>query len=508
MESKRHGRTLPAIINGLSAAQAQSQGFIGIASDADDASVANSESLFLGESDDESTPSRSRSGSPQNIQDINGQTTKLNPAATPFDPKPTTSTPTAPSTSPNPFSAAATFGKPSGAPLQTKSTPVFDFNSITTNQAAHNPFESKEPPKFNFVTPGKGTKAEESKGTPSVLDSRGPPKGSFSPSPFGPKAGANSNGPVFSTSAQPIDIKPNFGLPSTTISESIKAVSDKSSTSTVAAVPSKAKSVLDQATGSSAPHVFSFETSPLFGPVDTASTTHDSKANLLQLSKDKDLDVLAPQQKDAAITSPNLTTLTTSKSTPFIQLQPPSPPTVGTNLPQAAPLKFPVSNDTLLPTPKPQFNPRLSQDSPKFPSFTAPISHPSLPPPSTKTVDATPRPNSILEPSTSSPRASSDPPVVKHSGVQPHQEKLAFSSSQIDPKSVALDKLSELMLLEDDGIMQQFIRFTVEPIIKASIAQHNDNESWKEASQSSPSAFSCGGRMLIGNRGMSCGLIG
>ena len=64
------------------------------------------------------------------------------------------------------------------------------------------------------------------------------------------------------------------------------------------------------------------------------------------------------------------------------------------------------------------------------------------------------------------------------------------------------------MLLEDNGIIQHFIEFTVGPIIKASIAQFDDESSWKEASQSSPPGFRYAERMLIGSRGMSCNFVG
>ena len=356
-------------------------------------------------------------------------------------------------------------------------------------------------------------KAEESKGIPSTLDSKGLPKSTFSPSPFGPKTGGNSNGHVSSKSVPPIDKRSTFGQPSTTLPttmmlEPINAIAGKSSTSNEAAVPSKPKSVLDQATASSAPHVFSFETSPLFGSVVTDTKTHNSNANQLKISIEKDPDFLASQQKDAASSTSVLTTSTTPKPTPFIQLQPPSPPTEETKLSQAAPLQFSASNDTLSPKPKAQFNPRHSQRSPMFPSSIAPAAPPPPSTPSIKSVEATPRPNSTVESTKFNPRASSDSPVVKRSGSQPHQEKSDPAPPPIDPKSVALDKLSELLLLEDDGIMQHFITFTVEPIIKGAIAQHNDVESWKEASQSSPYVFPCGERMLIGNRGNSCSLVG
>ena len=98
--------------------------------------------------------------------------------------------------------------------------------------------------------------------------------------------------------------------------------------------------------------------------------------------------------------------------------------------------------------------------------------------------------------------------MFKPSESQPSQDQSILASSQLDPRSVALDELSRIMLLEDNGIIQQFIEFTVGPIIKASIAQFDDESSWKEASQSSSSASWYNGRMLIGNRGMSCNSVG
>ena len=505
VESKRLGRTLPAAVNGLSAAQAQSQGFIEVASDADTASVANSESLFVGESDDESVSSRSRSGSPRDTRDVNAQAPQLNPLATPFDTEPMSTAPARP----NPFQAATTFGKPSGTPTQTNSTSVFDFNSKSTNQPAHNPFGSKETPKFNFLPPENGTKAKESKGPVSVFDSKIFSKASFSPSQLGSTTGESSNGRVPSSSALPTDKKTMFGQPSTTFPTTTsqgqtKAVAANVPNSIEAAVPMKPKSVFDQATPSSAPPVFSFGTSPLFGLAGTASKAEDTKSNNLQTSEDNDLGTTAPQQKDAAIKLPDSGTQSSHEPTSFSISASSNPVTKETNLPRSAFPKLPDTDHPLLPTPESQFNARSS----RFPS-TVPSSafQPHISPPSSKPVETIQSPNSLQEPTTPKARAFSDSPVVKHSGSQPIQEQSTFTPSQLDPRTVALDQLSKRMLLEDNGVIQQFIEFTVGPIIKASIAQFNDESSWKEASQSSPSGFLWCERMLIWNRGVSCSLV-
>ena len=509
MESKRLGRTLPAVVNGLSAAQAQSQGLIEVASDADTASVANSEPLFVGESDDESVSSRSGSGSPQDTRDDNGEASSLNPAATPFDPKPT---PTTSSARPNPFQAATTFGKPSGTPVQTNSKPVFDFNPNSTNQAAHTPFGSKEPPKSNFLPLENGSNSKEYKDTPNAIGSKQSPKATFPPPKLGSEPSKNSNSPGPSSFAPAIDKKTTFGQPSTTFptttsAEQSKAAVEKLPTSSEAAVPSKPKSVFDLATAPSAPYAFSFGTSPLFGSADGSSKSHDTKSNPLQSLESNNLTIPAPQQKDDAIKLPSSQTSSSSHSTSFSPFQPSSSIIKETSLPQAASSKSTNSTHPLIPTSESQFNSKSSQPFQAFPSSTAPVFQPPLSPLSNKPAQAIQTPNSVPEHTASNSQNSSYSPVVKQSDLQPGQKQSTSSTSQLDPKTVALDQLSKSMLLEDNGIIQHFIEFSVGPIIKASIAQFNDDLSWKEASQSLPSRSRCGERMLIGSRGMSCNFI-
>ena len=509
MESKRLGRTLPAVVNGLSAAQAQSQGLIEVASDADTASVANSEPLFVGESDDESVSSGSRSGSPQDTRNDNGEGSQLKPAATPFDPKPPT---TISSARPNPFPAATTFGKPSGTPVQTNANPVFDFNPKTTNQAAHTPFESKEPPKVNFFPLENGSKAKESRDAPSAFGTKESPKATFPPSNLGSEPSKTNNSPGISSFAPAIDKITTFGqqsttFPTTTSADQPKAVTEKLPTSSETSVSSKPKSVFDLAAAPSAPFAFSFGTSPLFGSAEGDSKSHDTRSNPLQSPQSNDLTIPAPQQKDAAIKLPSSQTSSSSHSTSFSPFQPSSSIIKETSLPQAASPNSTNSTYPLMPTSESQFNSRSSQPFPAFPSATAPVFQHSLSPLSNKPAQATQTPNSVPEHTTSNSQTFSNPPVVKRSDFQPGQKQSTSGISQLDPKSVALDQLSKSLLLEDNGVIQHFIEFSVGPIIKASIAQFNDDLSWQEARQSLPSGSRCGERMLIGSRRMSCNFI-
>ena len=503
MESKRLGRILPAVINGLSAAQAQSQGLVEVPSDADTASVANSETLFIGESDDESTSSRSRSGSPQNVRDANGQATQLDPAATPFGPN--SFTPAGPAR-PNPFPAVTTFGKPSGTHNQANPTPVFGFSSESTNQAAPNPVEGKDPSKFNFFPSGKGTKVEEPKVSAGVFGSKELPKNSFFTSKLVPTTGENINGPVSSSFAPPIDKKPTFGRPSTTYSNTMnlgatEAIAENPSTSDGAAVSSEPRGFFDQPVAPSVPHVSSFGTSPLFEAARAESESGHEKANPSENPEERACIVSAPQQEHVAIKPPTFTPPSTTPSTPFKLLPTSNPLTKEANLPPAAPAKYSANDDVLNPKLEPQPKP-IPEPSSMFPPSSSTTFAPPFSPTSSKSSGVIQSPNRPLEPTSFNPRA------FPGSEFQPSSGQSTSAPSHLDPRSVALDKLSEIILLEDNGILQQFIEFTVGPIIKASIAQFEDESSWKEASQSSPFESPCGEQMLIGNRGMSCSLVG
>ena len=411
---------------------------------------------------------------------------------------------------PNPFSAATTFGKPSGTQMQSSVPQVFDSNSNPTNQAGHNPFESKPPPRFNFL-PANTTKAEGSTGTPSVLSSKEPHKSSFFPPQTASKAEESSNGSVPSPFAPSKEKKSTFGkssiaFPATASPDSTKTVTGKLPASTEAAAPPNLSSIFNQTAASSALSPFSFETSPLFKSVGTEAKSQDSNAKALANLEEKPPNTPISRQTDAAIKLATSTTLSTPKptsSSPFTTSNSLAPP----NFPLAAPFEIPVSNDAPVPTPEPLFNMRSSQTPSIFPPSTTPSSPPTTTSPSSKPSETIQKPTSSLTPTVNS-RAFSDSRLIKPFGSQPGQEQSTSAPLQLDPKLVALDKLSRILLLEDNGIIQHFIEFTVGPIIKASIAQFYDDSSWKKASQSPPSVSWCGERMLIGDRGMSCDFVG
>ena len=410
---------------------------------------------------------------------------------------------------PNPFSAATTFGKPSGTQMQSSVPQVFDSNSNPTNQAAHNPFESKQPPRFNFL-PANTTKAEGSTGTPSVLGSKEPHKSSFFPPQSASKAEESSNGSVPSPFAPSKEKKSTFGKPSiafpaTTSPDSTKTVTGKLPASTEAAAPPNPSSIFNQTTASSAPSPFSFETSPLFASIGTEAKLQGSNAKALPDLEEKPPNIPISQQTDAAIklatsTTPSTPKPTSSKFTTSKSLTPP-------DFPQAALSEFPVSNDAPVPTPEPLFNMRSSQTPSIFPPSTPPSFPPTTSSPSNRPSETIQKPTSSLTPTVNS-RTLSDSRLIKPFGSQPGKEQSTSAPSQLDPKLVALDKLSRILLLEDNGIIQHFIEFTVGPIIKASIVQFHDDSSWKKASQPPPSGSRCGERLLIGDRGMSCDFVG
>ena len=82
-------------------------------------------------------------------------------------------------------------------------------------------------------------------------------------------------------------------------------------------------------------------------------------------------------------------------------------------------------------------------------------------------------------------------------------EQLTRISTQPESQQAALEKLSSALMLEDHGLLQQFIEFTVGPIVKSTIAHVEDEDSWQEASQSWMVAAVIGIEKLISSRGMS-----
>ena len=67
---------------------------------------------------------------------------------------------------------------------------------------------------------------------------------------------------------------------------------------------------------------------------------------------------------------------------------------------------------------------------------------------------------------------------------QSARDSLIENDGQSGPTLSSLNRLSNAIMLEENGLLQQFIEFTVEPIIRSSLVQLVHDQSVEEASQS------------------------
>ena len=54
-----------------------------------------------------------------------------------------------------------------------------------------------------------------------------------------------------------------------------------------------------------------------------------------------------------------------------------------------------------------------------------------------------------------------------------------------------MNKLCEAVMHDDEGLLQQFVEYMINPVIANAIHLIKDEQSWKQASQSLPSSNSC-----------------
>ena len=513
VETKRLSRTLPAVINGLSASQAQVQGFVEDITDADSASTANSEPLFVEGGFTEKIEPRPRSVSPIETDDINGDAPELNPAAASFNP----------SNAPNPGlfnnlspSQTLTFGKPSISPFastkQMGTTSPFSPISNSTDQAIPstqrddddssklNPFArkianvpgektrkttsiaGKEPPMFDLAK-----RSENSYGLD--VDNK------KIDSPF-----ARSSNVDFGIFGQAQKTNPlNLAT-----SENISSQSPRGATGATASAPS----IFDQPSKSLASPKFSFGTSPLFQNIAAKQTETNTENAPLKFNSDTSKsplftnnpnpfvpssDPLAPPQSSThpgTLPSVNVdkpTSVGFSSKIHNAKLCPPSlgHPEISTSGVTPAP-----SN----PTAKASFQPTLSNSPPEskqtanFPSPTIGDSfEPKAIPPTPLVLGQTSRPqntpSNLPQSAFDSQHASNTLNLPVSAVSQSRKDVQTIANKQTVSRPTILDQLSDAVMLENHGLLQQFVEFIVEPMIKSSIAQLEDEDSWKDASE-------------------------
>ena len=539
VEPKRLGRTLPAIINGVTASQAQTRGMIEESSDAEYASDGN-ESLFLnGESDIEQrrSQSRSRSNSPQKAE-TNNKPPSLNPVASPFQP-------------------TTVFGKPSGKPnpfqpMSTTSsldTPMSIFSRQNSTEPAPVTFAMKEAPKFNPFQKPTATSSEDRLPTTNPSDDRGTPAFnpfqkpaesasrstpantnpfsstetpafSFFPTSGAEKVDATAVQAVGPPNSQPLPAAALLDRPSSPLTGNAPArqTPEENSSGTLftwpqpvlsanGAIPStmnfNSPTVKPNTNALFAPQAeapkLSFGTSPLFQHFSDTP----KNGGLATESKSLDTTISQTQQSPFAFSSPNLSSSETDLSIQKTAALPssPSPPTPPThsntffNPSSTHRHSLPSTSQSVTESIKSQSSPfpsAVSTSSNSLPNSTVNSKSPFQP--STKPSAARLQRDTSSSTSTISPKAFTAPPAS-----QP-----LITPQRPDPKPKALDELAGGLMHEDGGLLQQFVEFTVAPIIRSSLIKYEDEKSWAIASQCSWPVNSYLTQQLILRRRVSC----
>lgn len=484
VEQKRLGRTLPAVINGLSASQAQSQGMVSDFSAAETSSVSDHEPLFMENSDEEQKSERPQSTAPEQKDETK---TKLDPNASPFNPIP------APFQFPTPseasFASNGTFGKPT--PLNISGLPPGSssiFKPGASDTEKPNLFGTQQTPKFGF---------------PTVLDtSKQSSNDTVSSSP------ANETAPRQDVFKQPPSL------------------------------PSKAPG-------------FSFGTSAIFGKnerrADLSSSSQDITDAASKESSRRPANSMFPELKTQALPSTTPTSMifnspapnptffpalfTTPTPTPSLFPSPKTssalnePPSTealspfSTFPPTAGKPMFPLQSDSNKSAPL-SFAPASSKAGPFETSPTTTTqSQPFLFPPSTAsgpsfTANSHATPVSPMDISqthvqaglSAAPSAfSSNVSRLSFTPMLSPAEQAKARPPRPDPRPAALDKLSEAMMMDDEGLLSQFIEYAIGPVIAASFHQIKDERSWAKASMWLWTDQALRALKLTSNRGSPCG---
>ena len=488
--------------------------------DVEDGSLAKSESLFVdGSSDDEGSQSGARSESPQHSITVNGDTPKLRTTATvsgPFTTPPysissgletveRTSTfgkPT-PFFSPNPFQKPATpFGMPSSTAFsRSRSAAGIDFSSKATSSPKPGILGGSTVSSFDF-NKQEGRESHIALNNP---DNRESPDYKFFP--LSVKDGEIDNDPKTAQSAPAIHSKRGtLGQPSALLPMNAATGSAPTPFAALTTQPTQTESGSNQHSKSTAPPKYTFATSPFFNfPAKTSSDNSNQSPNesTLDGSDGKATNTTVLQRGDPKpVQSPFPNVMNGAMSTQL------SAPVISGGLA--------VLRNNSPSQPSPFSNVSAASMSTTKPSPTS-KSAPSLPPfPDTRVLNALARPE--IESSSSElpslpsmiengPRTvrepqksfTSDPQTILTSSL-PNATRLTAGDNRLDPESSVSNELANAVMHDDNGLLQQFLEYTVGPMIISSIAQLQDERSWEEASQSSFQKVSVGERLLTCTR--------
>ena len=466
MERKRLDRTFSAVVDGLTATQAQAQGFIEEASDAEYASDGN-ESLFIdGEVNAEQQKPRSELGGPLKDQESSQTENKMNISKfTSIFEKPTAEATESKAPIFNPFQRPSSRGAGTSAVPATetnKETNIFnpfrrtDSTESQSGPSAPNPFALKATPHFDFNAAAQLNQPKPTSPVATVQQSSastifGRPSNSIDAgSGFSKPAETKSPLPTFSW-ATPTSSSPAPGNTTTNEPEG-KASSPASLSSQSNFVFQKPPSIQSRPEATFEPSSSTVSTpSALLSPFprNQNESTKPSIGGSTETLPSTDL-------KPFNFTSPHLPTKITTATPAAIHK--PSPPL----------FSFQSQSTDFKPTPPtlpklfPSKSPGLSANQKPSPKVSQPIPSPlpSNPQNSLQSVERVDAPTS--RPNT------------------PLSAKRTLSEQR--PK--ALDQLAQIMMTEDRGLLQQFVEYTIGPIIRSSLVSFEDEKSWARASMS------------------------
>ncbi|KAL6712779.1 actin cytoskeleton and mitosis protein [Lecanora helva] len=495
VECKRLGRTLPAVVNGMTASQAQTQGFVENVGDTDSVSTHDNEKLFVDDySGDEGINSRPKSASP-----VESNEASSDPFA-PFNKE-----------KPDLFGGLSkfpnvTFGKPSAKPTissnPTSSTASDSSILASAPQAVSAPFHNTGSTKFSFFATKDKENAEEDKDDSSPAITNDLPRFDFAKPATTLHSTNVSNSSQKSALAQPLNSSHgDLGhVQSPFSSTKVEAHSGQSSRPTFNST-TPPQSIFDKPTNSSAPTKFSFATSPLFklseaeqAPKnDTPPEFHkanDATSKPFFSTKSYKPDLSSPlaldtsrstvdQSSIARSNSPDepisnfLGTMRNSQSSNQTPKNP-SPaslsitPNAGTHIESILDTTSPETHATthiLTPHKEDSPNPIFTM-SPQAPKSTVISGHA----PSTQFTKVHDTQSALSSSSLPNSVFNSSPAHAPNNG-----------SGAASTSATTLDQLADAIMLEDSGLLQQFVEHVIGPIIKSSTAQLEDEESWEEA---------------------------
>ncbi|KAL8772634.1 MAG: hypothetical protein Q9209_002295 [Squamulea sp. 1 TL-2023] len=454
VEQKRRGRTLPAVVNGLTAAQAQTQGFVmEDNSDNEGSLVTNYESLFFPNEADSTKPSQQpkANGSMPSTQEEGGEEaskpspfSRFNPSVASFilpeKPKDTST-------------GTGFFGKPSALTSTQAENPFSAPQSDTPKPANYSPFSNLQ--KFGTMAGPLETlnKSDAASSMFSAIN-RQDVKTTFTPAKS--TSGAQLTSSLMSPpSSSNLDSKPASTTDSPKISFGTSPLFSHYQPSKLAQTEKK-------------DDIFNFASAPKIKAAEPAVDHHkssNSPFSSLNLTKSVAPPSTTPSQGPAINTEKG--PIQRSLPPPFSSFVPSNTPSGGLSTPsiqQADRYDISIGPDDARPAsiePKPSLFPKPNNGV-KFsqqPSFqTAPVT----------TAPTFNTPQSTITQSQSKKPAVDTPAT-------------AIVATPPDPRPAVLDALAEGLMMDDQGLLQQFIEYTVGPIVHQAFLEVEDDRSWNRA---------------------------